>query len=113
MDISELTSVKKRDKPIKLTRAGITEFRNKLLRENKNTCEICKKLIGARDRAVLDHCHVTNRVRGVIHSSCNAAEGKIRVKAKWSHKGVSSTDYLIGLGRYLNKYNIKPRQVFR
>ncbi len=34
-------------------------------------CKIC----GSRERLVLDHCHKTNRKRGVLCSDCNTALG--------------------------------------
>ena len=35
----------------------------------KNTCWICEELID--DENVRDHCHVTEKYRGVAHWSCN------------------------------------------
>ena len=38
---------------------------------SSNTCWICKKLIDDDDEKVRDHCHVTGKVRGSAHWSCN------------------------------------------
>lgn len=65
-------------------------------------CAICKKGFTAADGAVLDHCHKTGFIRGALHRSCNGGEGKVRIKAQWSHKGVTSDEFLIGLGQYLD-----------
>jgi hypothetical protein len=66
-----------------------------------HVCAICKQPFTKPDYAVLDHCHKTGFIRGALHNSCNGGEGKVRVKAQWSHKGVSPDEFLIGLGTYL------------
>ena len=37
--------------------------------QSSNICWICKKLID--DEKVRDHCHITGKLRGVAHQSCN------------------------------------------
>lgn len=49
--------------------------------ENQNKkCKICKIDLTLGDRkktcAVLDHCHVTGKIRGVLCTMCNTALGK-------------------------------------
>ena len=40
---------------------------------------------------VVDHCHETGEIRGVLHRSCNSAEGKVTNAAgRW---GAKSTAY--------------------
>ena len=39
--------------------------------QSSNTCWICEKLIDDDDEKVRDHCHVTGKVRGPAHWSCN------------------------------------------
>jgi len=87
--------------------------RERLVFSQGGKCEICGMVFTKRDYAVLDHCHETGKVRGAIHNSCNGGEGKVRHKASWSHKGVSKTDFLIGLGKYLEKYKLDPRSISR
>ena len=36
-----------------------------------NSCWISKKLIDNDEEKVRDHCHVTDKVRGAAHESCN------------------------------------------
>ena len=36
-----------------------------------NACWICKKLIDNDDEKIRDHCHVTVKLRGTAHWSCN------------------------------------------
>lgn len=73
----------------------------KIVAKQGNVCAICGKPFTKSDGAVLDHCHKTGFVRGALHRSCNGGEGKVRTKARWSHKGVDADEFLIGLGQYL------------
>ena len=40
--------------------------------QSANSCWICNKLFDAGDEKVRDHCHVTGKLRGAAHFSCNA-----------------------------------------
>ncbi|MEH6358729.1 MAG: endonuclease domain-containing protein [Pseudomonadales bacterium] len=73
-----------------------------------HVCAVCDKGFTKTDGPVLDHCHKTGFIRGALHRSCNGGEGKVRVKAQWSHKGVTPDEFLIGLGKYLDVHK-KPR----
>ena len=73
-----------------------------------HVCAICNKGFTKTDGPVLDHCHKTGFIRGALHRSCNGGEGKVRVKAQWSHKGITPDEFLIGLGKYLDIHK-KPR----
>lgn len=59
-------------------------------------CAICSKpielaVMGNKSDYVVDHCHETGEIRGVLHRSCNAAEGKVANAAgRW---GAKSTRY--------------------
>ena len=53
----------------------------KLLREQflvlqNNLCALCRDILHESE-AVLDHCHTTGQIRGVLHRGCNALEGVI------------------------------------
>ena len=39
--------------------------------QKSNSCWICKKLINHDDEKVRDHCHITSKLRGAAHQSCN------------------------------------------
>lgn len=88
----------------KLTNARIAPVRAALSKKQGHLCEICQEGFTKKDPPVLDHCHTTGYVRGVLHRSCNGQEGRIRIKALRGHAGVSADQYLIGLGAYLDKY---------
>lgn len=60
---------------------GITleEF-NKLVEEAGGKCSICEKFFDSTKRetsAVVDHCHKTGKIRGVLCNNCNAALGAL------------------------------------
>jgi Recombination endonuclease VII. len=51
---------------------GMTEDDyNKLLAKQKGRCAIC----GKYKKLVVDHCHTTNKVRGLLCNNCNSMLG--------------------------------------
>lgn len=70
-------------------------------------CPLCGKEIDTtiKGEGVIDHDHDTGEIRGVLHRSCNAAEGKItNAAARWGCKSSKYTDiipYLERLTQYL------------
>lgn len=57
---------------------GMTlEEYNKKLIDQENVCEICKELNTHSKHGVLavDHCHYTNKIRGLLCYKCNTAIG--------------------------------------
>ena len=79
------------DNIIFLKSSQIKEIRNKILKEQNYICPLCGKEIREED-AVLDHQHMRKSdkiglngnglVRGVLHRTCNAVEGKIENSIK-------------------------------
>ena len=84
---------------------------DQLVKKQGNRCAVCNQLFTPRDKPVLDHCHTTGFIRGALHNSCNGAEGRVKVKAHLGHKGVSAHDYIIGLGKYLEKHSTPQYQL--
>jgi hypothetical protein len=82
----------------------LESIRNQLRDKQGNLCAVCGRGFTRTDGPVVDHDHTTGVIRGVLHRSCNMAEGKIKVKANRGHKGVPAYDLLIGLGDYLRKH---------
>lgn len=83
-----------------------------LLHRQGGVCPICEYKIdqAVRGRAsdyVVDHCHETGEIRGVLHRSCNAAEGKVANAAgRWGAKSTKYSDiipYLERMVTYLKK----------
>ncbi len=84
---------------------------DQLVKKQSNKCAVCGKPFTQRDKPVLDHNHDTGYIRGALHNSCNGVEGKVKVKARMSHKGVLPHDYIIGLGKYLEKHQTPQVQL--
>lgn len=79
----------KAERLVKLARSGMRSYAHKLLREQGGLCPLCGKPIDMTipKEGVLDHDHDDGRIRGVLHRSCNAAEGKIaNAAARWGAK---------------------------
>lgn len=75
-------------------------------------CAICQKeislqVMGNKSDYVVDHCHETGEIRGVLHRSCNAAEGKVTNAAgRWGAKSTQYEDiipFLDQLVQYIKK----------
>lgn len=68
------------------TRYGITpEEYDTILKEQNNVCAICKNPETAKEhrtgnvrKLAIDHCHTTNKVRGLLCASCNQGLGKFK-----------------------------------
>ena len=68
---------------------GITKLqRDNILRGQGGCCNICRNQVsfmewhnntGTNDsRAVIDHCHTSGKIRGVLCATCNLAIGKLK-----------------------------------
>lgn len=67
-----MTSVNKLQR---LKHKDIVEYRKQQLAKQDNRCALCMDIIV--DDAVLDHCHKSGLIRGVLHRGCNSLLGKI------------------------------------
>ncbi len=83
--------------PQRLVKLPRTMMRSWVARHLKTVqnglCPLCGKTIDLtiKGEGVVDHDHDTGQIRGVLHRSCNAAEGKIsNAAARW---GCKSADY--------------------
>jgi len=47
----------------------VSEIVNKLRKEQKNICPICKNVF--KNKGQIDHCHSNGHVRGILCNSCN------------------------------------------
>jgi len=58
------------------TRYNISlEEYNNLLKLQNNSCDICKL---PNDKLVVDHCHTTGKIRGLLCTQCNSGLGMFR-----------------------------------
>ncbi|QHJ81723.1 MAG: hypothetical protein [Caudoviricetes sp.] len=78
--------------PRKLARSQIRPVALRLYAAQGSVCALCGKAIDLTEKGsiVLDHDHVTGLVRGALHRSCNAAEGKVANAAgRWGAKSMA------------------------
>lgn len=95
----------------KLTRAGLTEVRQKLTTKQNGACAICKRVFdltlnarGTKLVACVDHDHQTGYVRGVLCAGCNGLEGKLRnLHRRAGLSSVDLADWAHNLAQYLRQ----------
>ncbi len=64
-----------------MTRYGLTpEDVSNRLREQKDLCAFCKKPFTEDRPPVVDHCHSTKKLRGMVHRGCNTLIGQVEHK---------------------------------
>ena len=75
----------------KLARSTMPSWKVRRLQEQGGLCPLCKTPIDLKIKGegVIDHDHDTGEIRGVLHRSCNAAEGKVANAAgRWGAGGM-------------------------
>lgn len=84
---------KKREQHLK--EYGLTvESYLEILNSQNNSCAICKEPFINSKHTHIDHCHETNKVRGILCGSCNLGLGKFHDNPK----------YLLSAIEYLRRY---------
>lgn len=75
---------------------GLTleDYRNLFIKQD-NKCAICKQDLVLKKHTHIDHCHKTNKVRGLLCHGCNTAIGLFK----------ESQDVLESAREYLKKYS--------
>lgn len=102
----------------KLPRSSLKAWAIGHLRTKQDgNCAICKKpidlrLTGVKADMVVDHCHETGLIRGVLHKSCNSSEGKVvNAAGRWGAKSMQYSEvipYLKNLIQYLEDAYANP-----
>lgn len=70
-------SVQRSLRKAKLKRFGLSEEDyTKMLVSQNGVCAVCKQ--PGFKRLAVDHCHKTGKIRGLLCSSCNSAEGLLK-----------------------------------
>lgn len=82
----------------KIPRSQLKTYTITLLKRDQNMCcAICGRPIDLKVRGnksdyVVDHNHETGAIRGILHRSCNSAEGKVlKAAGSWGAKDCSIT----------------------
>ena len=86
--------------PVRLTASAVKAYREAKLREQGGRCALTGYTLSPSE-AVLDHCHTTGHVRGVLHRGVNALLGKIENNHK--RYGVS-LPMVAAMGKGLEDY---------
>lgn len=98
----------------KLARSQLRPLGMRMLQEQGGVCPLCGKPIdlSIKGELVIDHDHETGLIRGALHRSCNAAEGKVANAAgRWGAKSMSYSALVPWL-KNLIAYLEKPPQPF-
>lgn len=68
---------KRHNEYLKEKRYGITQEQfNKMLIDQNNMCKICENEFKNTKDTHIDHCHDSNKIRGLLCNSCNIALGQ-------------------------------------
>lgn len=82
----------------KLARSQMRAWAYRHLQTVQNgVCPLCHLPIDMKIKGegVIDHDHDTGRIRGVLHRSCNSAEGKVsNAAARWGAKSSAYPDII-------------------
>lgn len=98
----------------KITRGQVRSVSLKILKEQGGVCALTKRPIdpntprGSASSMVLDHDHITGRIRGVLSRGANGAEGKVyNAVARWAGYGLNDKEgilqFLENMVEYLRK----------
>ena len=97
---------------VKLSRSAMRSWTiGHLKTKQGGLCAICKKpidlqVMGNKSDYVVDHCHESGEIRGVLHRSCNAALGKIdNAAGRWGAKSMKYEDIVPYLRRVVAYYD--------
>lgn len=95
----------------KITRGQIRSVAIKLARDQGGVCPLCGEPLDftikgvTGDSVVVDHCHITGRIRGALHRSCNGGEGKVASAAgRWVVGSMQSTPAIAAALRRIADY---------
>ena len=72
---NELSYTKKKEYVIRHKYNIEIEQYNKLLQEQNNKCKICEQIETEYGKLCVDHCHKTQKIRGLLCKKCNSGIG--------------------------------------
>ena len=101
----------------KISRSQQRMYVMRLLKEQNGNCAVCGRpislgVMGNKSDYVLDHCHDTGLVRGVLHRGCNGALGKAEnAIACWSGVGGDMDNIREQISHYVTHYNVSEQDL--
>ena len=78
---------------MKLKQSEVASYREDLWKKQRRICPLCGTRILKKD-AVLDHCHESGHIRGVLHRQCNQIEGRVLQWVSRSGKNITPDELL-------------------
>lgn len=100
--------------PRKLSRSMMRTWALNQLKQQGGLCPLCGLPIDAtvKGEVVVDHDHDTGLIRGVLHRSCNSAEGKVANAAgRWGAKSMKYANIIPWLDRLLTYLKQPPHDL--
>lgn len=96
--------------PVRIKAKDIARIKAALLKKQGGLCLLCRIDLTQREPkdVVLDHCHKSGYIRGVICRNCNGIEGKVYNLANRAKRGMTPSDWLKRLIAYWLYYS-EPR----
>lgn len=89
----------------RLKASQVAAVRARILAAQQGKCALCGTAC-APEKAVLDHCHSSGVIRGVLHRGCNSLLGKIENNHR--RYGVANlAAFLSGVVPYLHSSHLK------
>lgn len=96
---------------MKVFQSELSEYRKYKFEQQKGLCGLCKLPMNIAE-CVVDHDHVTGKIRSILHTGCNAFEGKIKysfTRYIGKSKGLHLSELLVNLANYLvSDYSDNP-----
>lgn len=95
----------------KITRGQLRSVGMRLAKEQGGVCPLCGDPLdfsikgNTGDSVVVDHDHITGRIRGALHRSCNGGEGKVASAAgRWIVGSMQHSDRIAAALRRVADY---------
>jgi hypothetical protein len=67
--------------------------KNDMLAKQNNLCAICYKPFKNKKQTHVDHCHTTNKLRGILCHHCNTGLGKFNDDPKMLQRAIYYIEY--------------------
>lgn len=93
---------------VRIPPKDLGRYKQIMLMKQNHKCGICKGAFTKNDDPVVDHCHISGRLRGILHRSCNGVEGKM-LSAATRMSGGHGNEALIQIGQRIRKQLSVPR----